>query len=117
MAKRMKYSSYIMLVRKELSVKNYISHICTANTEAWSKLAAKNKNYIDYEIRLNSYLNKLLSEEEKKLRELAYGHKLADMPKTLVHTLRKRYPEISNSTQARKKLLLDYANYMKARKQ
>lgn len=116
MAKRMKYSSYIMLVRKELSKENYISYICIANTEAWAKLAAKNKNYIDYEIKLNSYINKLLS-EEKKLREIAYGHKIDNMPNTLSHTLRKRYPEISSSLKARRKFLLDYANYMKARKQ
>lgn len=116
MAKRMKYSSYIMLVRKELSSKNHISYICIANTEAWAKLAAKNKNYIDYEIRLDAYINKLLS-EEKKLREVFYNRKLADIPTTLGHLLRKHYPEISCPLQARRKLLLDYANYMKARKQ
>lgn len=116
MAKRMKYSSYIMLVRKELSIENCISYICVANTEAYNKLAAKNKNYIDYEIRLYSYINKLLS-EEKKLREIAYGRKLDKFPNTLSHTLRKRYPEIYCSIQAREKFLLDYANYMKARKQ
>lgn len=116
MAKRMKYSSYIMLVRKELYGKNCISYICVANTEAWSKLAAKNKNYIDYEIKLSSYIQKLF-QEEKKLRELVYGCKIDHMPNTLSHTLRKRYPEIPNSLKARRKFLLDYANYMKARKQ
>lgn len=116
MAKRMKYSSYIMLVRKELSKENYISYICIANTEVCNKLSAKKKNYIDYKNKLNSYIQKLF-QEEKKLRELAYGCKIDNMPNTLSHLLRKRYPEISCSIQARRKLLLDYANYMKARKQ
>lgn len=116
MAKRMKYSSYIMLVRKELYGKNCISYICIANTEACDKLSVKNKNYIDFKIRLDTYINKLLS-EEKELREIAYGHKLDSIPNTLSHTLRKRYPEISSSLKARRKFLLDYANYMKARKQ
>lgn len=116
MAKRMKYSSYLMLVRKELSIKTPISYICIANTEVCDKLEVKNKNYIDYKIRLRAYIKKLLS-EEKKMREIAYNHKLDKFPNTLSHLLRRRYPEVSCSIQARKKLLLDYANYMKARKQ
>ena len=113
----MKYSSYIMLVRKELSVENSIHYICIANTEACSKLAVKNKNYIDFKIRLAAYINKLLLKEEKKLREIDYECKLDEIPTTLNHTLRKRYPEIYCSLKARRKFLLDYANYMKARKQ
>lgn len=116
MAKRMKYSSYLMLVRKEISSKTPISYICIANTEAYNKLAVKKKNYIDYKIRLDTYIKKLLS-EEKKLKEIAYYSKLDKFPNTLSRVLRKRYPEISNPLQARRKLLLDYANYMKARKQ